>query len=128
MGSTERPRSVVHNNAYHALLGWNVGLHPHLGTARRVEGSDQVCVDLLQPMIWPEMEPMSIRCLRGMFRHWLELESWQKGDLDSATVTFVYRGQKMWPDACYARIERKTRRVVEDAVGADGRRAEISRS
>jgi len=132
MGSTKRLKSVVHNVAAHAISGLSC-VHPDLGTVRKAEGTERVSVDLLQPKIsltqpvCPEVD-LSTSALRRTFASMLASESWEIGDLTSAVLTFIYRGQRTWPDACYARVETNAGRVFEDAVGADGQRAQILRN
>ncbi len=125
MGSIKRLRSVVHNIADHAISELSC-VHPHLGTDRKAVAADQVSVDLLHPEVSALLEPLSAEielftsALRKTLAGMLASESWETGDLTSAVITFIYRGQCTWPHACYVRVQTKTGKTLEDAVGADG--------
>jgi hypothetical protein len=130
MGSTKRLRSVVHSIAHHAMSGLCY-VHPHLGHARKPLRAERVSVDLLHPKIEPAPAPqlleieLSTNALRQMFGELLAGESLSTDGLGSAIATFFYKGDCVWPEACLVQVETTAGIKLEDAVGFDGRRAEI---
>jgi hypothetical protein len=132
MRSTKRLRSVVHSIAHHAMSGLCY-VHPHLGQARKLLGVERISVDLLHstveslPKPLPRAIELSTDALSEKFFDLLASESLSRSDVVSAIATFFYKGDCTWPEACLVRIQTTSGAESEDAVGHDGRRAEILR-
>jgi len=130
MRNTKRLKSVIHSIAHHAVSGLCL-VHPHLGRARKALGVLHMSVDLLHPKVEPAPDPLppeierGADALRQTFADILASESLSIGDLTSAVATFVYKGQCTWPEACAIQVETITGHKIQDAVGDDGKRAEI---
>jgi hypothetical protein len=130
MPSTKRLRSVVHSIAHHAMSGLCC-VHPYLGQARKALGVERISVDLLRSTIEPALNPLpskievSTDALRERFVALLSSESLDAGDLASAVATFVYKGDRTWPDACLVQVQTTAGIKVEDAVADNGRRCRI---
>jgi hypothetical protein len=129
----KRLRSVVHSIAHHAISGLCY-VHPHLGQARKRLGVKDASVDLLRPEISLVIDPipreiaLSTEALRERFAALIAGERLNIAEIKSAEAVFVYRGTCTWPDACYVQVETIEGKRIEDAVGHDGRRAQILRA
>ena len=130
MKGAKRLRSIAHDIAHHAISGLSY-VHPHLGERRETEHFDQISVDLLIPRFSPVLKhlpreiELSTQALRDKFATFLVSKSVDRSEIESAVATFVYRGRSSWPYACRVQIKAASGQVIEDAVGQDGRRAEI---
>lgn len=109
-------------------------MHPHLGEARKRIGVKEAAVNLLQAEMSLRIDPVpqeiatSTAELRERFARLMAAERVGMEDIVAAAITFLYRGTCTWPDACYVLIETTSGKSIDDAVGQDGRRAQILRA
>lgn len=121
-------RGIAHDLAHHAVSGLSF-LHPHIRESH--PQGDRVTINLLErsgkgrsPAL------MATDAFRSRFAGLLEAAGVEPALLVSASATFFYRadpGPSDWPFGCYVQLVLINGEPIEDAVGADGRRAEILR-
>lgn len=124
----KRLRGIAHDLAHHAVSGLSF-LHPHIRQSQ--PEAERIAIDL-QVRSEDSCSPAVIatEALRSKFAGLLEAAGLDAGTLRAASATFFYQTQSEcpdWPYACHVRLELANGEAIEDAVGADGRRAEIVR-
>ena len=76
------------------------------------------------PGVWPRPLELSLAALRDTFVALLGKERIDPGYISGATALFDFRAGQ-WPTACLARLNLADGKLINVAVGLDGRKAEV---
>jgi hypothetical protein len=129
--STKRLRSVIQSTAHHAVSGLCY-IHPHLGALCKEQDIKSIRVSLYEAKFEPalinitkELE-LSTDALREKFNEILDSEKITLNEIQNAYATFEFL-QAKWPVGCCVSVRNLEGKVIEVAVGSDGKSAEVLR-
>ena len=129
--SAKRLRSVIQSTAHHAVSGLCY-VHPHLGSVCKGLGIKSVQVGLLEEKFDPVLGKipnelsLSTNALREKFLEILALEHITPNEVQEAYATFEFL-QSKWPVGCCVSVRDSKGKLIEAAVGSDGKSAEVLR-